>query len=97
MDVFDEIEADHKTASGRALVKMARSLYGKGTDRDVKNALAALRLAREHEQNDLAKRLKRLEDRHGEKGRARETANRLRDRKRVAGGNVVEFPTKDSI
>jgi hypothetical protein len=97
-DECDAIAGETKTAGGKALVSIAKKLFAGGSDRDVKNALAALRLAKEHENNDTARRLKKLEERHTEKGQARVAANRLRDRKRAAaGGNVVDFPSKDAI
>lgn len=94
---FDAIAGEQKTKSGKALVAIAKSLFQGGSDRDVKNALAALRLAREHERDELARRLKKLEDKHEEKQSDRGTANRMRSRRR-AGGNVFDFPsTKDAI
>lgn len=93
----DAIAGEQKTKSGKALVEIAKKLFAGGSDRDVKNALSALRLAREHERDELARRLKALEDRHGEKTSDRATANRMRGRRRGAS-NVVDFPsTKDAI
>jgi hypothetical protein len=96
--LFATLESDRLTASGKACITIAKRLFGTGVGEVAsREARCWVKLALEADKDDLARRVKDLEEKFGGKTQAREVAERMAARKRAGGDNVVAFPTKDGI
>lgn len=95
---FDRIAGERKTASAKACIEIARSIYSSAAEDASAEARQWVRLGIEADRDEgLRKQLADLQEKFGKKGKARDTANGLKARKKAVGGNVVAFPGKDAI
>lgn len=96
-DIFEKLRA-LKDPIERAhwYLVLAEREYTSGLETASSEARQWSRLAEECHKNDLARQLAELQEKFGLKSKNREAADRLRGRK-VAGSNIVSFPSKDGI
>ena len=97
-EILESLRTEWKTKKAIACADIAAKLIEQASILErVTEARHWLREARAFDNEELANRLKALEEDKAKKARGRGAANRLKDRKKAAGDNVVDFPAKDGI
>lgn len=94
-ELFQRIKNAHKNTQAKVCIDVAEREYATGLETASSEARQWVKLALEYEKDDLARQLAELQEKFGEKSKNREAADKLRNRKRAVGDNVVPIVRDD--